>query len=81
MKQVGLPELWQQEMDKRNVQTVIFFHWWPNHRALNHHLLTDPRWAVVYDEPIVAVRRAGNEEAIARAEATFPAAREETDRS
>jgi hypothetical protein len=81
VKQVGQPQLWQQEMDRRNVQTVIFFHWWPNHKALNQFLLKDPRWAVVYydETSIVAVRRQGNEDAIARAEAAFPAAREETE--
>ena len=82
VKQVGQPPLWQAEMDKRGIQTVVFFHWWPNHRALVRHLLTDRRWAVVYydETSVVAVRREGNDEAIARAEAAFPAARAETER-
>jgi hypothetical protein len=82
VRQVGNPTEWQQEMDRRNVQTVVFFHWWPNHRNLNNYLLRDPRWAVVYydETSIVAVRKEGNEEAIARAQAAFPAARAETDR-
>jgi hypothetical protein len=82
VRQVGDPPQWQQEMDRRNVQTVIFFHWWPNHRNLKNYLLRDPRWAVVYydETSIVAVRKEGNEEAIARAQAAFPAARAETER-
>jgi hypothetical protein len=82
VKQVGQPQLWQAEMDKRGIQTVIFFHWWSNHRNLNRHLLTDQRWAVVYHDEtsIVAVRRQGNDDAIARAQAAFPAARAETER-
>ena len=82
VSQVGNPNAWQSEMDKRGIQTVVFFHWWPNHQALNRHLATDSRWAIVYydETSIVAVRRAGNDEAIARAQAAFPAAREETER-
>jgi len=82
VRQVGNPQEWQQEMDRRNVQTVIFFHWWPNHRNLNTYLFRDPRWAVVYydETSIVAVRKEGNEEAIARAQAAFPAAHAETER-
>jgi hypothetical protein len=82
VKQVGAPPLWQAEMDRRGIQTVVFFHWWPNHRALVRHLLTDQRWTVVYydETSIVAVRREGNDEAIARAQAAFPAARAETER-
>ena len=82
VKQVGTPPLWQAEMDRRGIQTVVFFHWWPNHRALVHHLATDQRWAVVYydETSIVAVRRAGNDDAIARAQAAFPAARAYTER-
>ena len=58
------------------------FHWWPNHRNLNNHLFRDPRWAVVYydETSIIAVRKEGNEDVIARAQAAFPAARAETER-
>jgi hypothetical protein len=82
VRQVGNPQEWQQEMDRRNIQTVFFFHWWPNHRNLNTYLFRDPRWAVVYydETSIIAVRKAGNEDVIARAQAAFPAAREETER-
>jgi hypothetical protein len=82
VRQVGNVQEWQQEMDRRNIQTVIFFHWWPNHRNLNTYLFRDPRWAVVYydETSIVAVRKEGNEDAIARAQAAFPAARAETER-
>jgi hypothetical protein len=82
VRQVGNPQQWQEEMDRRNVQTVVFFHWWPNHRNLNNYLLRDPRWAVVYydETSIIAVRKAGNEDVIARAQAAFPAARAETER-
>jgi hypothetical protein len=69
-------------MDRRGIQTAIFFHWWPNHQPLLRPLLRDERWVVVYhdEDSIVAVRRAGNDEAIARARAAFPAARAVTDR-
>jgi hypothetical protein len=82
VRQVGNPQQWQEEMDRRNIKTVIFFHWWPNHRNLNNYLFRDPRWAVVYydETSIVAVRKEGNEDAIARAQAAFPAARAETER-
>jgi hypothetical protein len=82
VKQVGQPPLWQAEMDKRGIQSVVFFHWWPNHQALVRYLLTSQRWAVVYydETSIVAVRREGNDEVIARAQAAFPAARAETER-
>lgn len=65
------PPRWQADVDARGIQTVVFFHWWPNHRPLLHHLTTDWRWAVVYFDEValVCVRRAGNEELITRAEA------------
>ena len=82
VNQIRQPPLWQAEMDKRGIQTAMFFHWWPNHQALVRHLLTDKRWVTVYydETSVLAVRRAGNEDAIARAQAAFPAARAETER-
>jgi hypothetical protein len=81
--QLDRPNDWQKEMDRRGIQTAILFHWWPNVQALVRHLLTDPRWAVVYyDENVItAVRRAGNDDAIARAQAALPAARTETEQA
>jgi hypothetical protein len=71
--QVQHPDEWQVEMDRRGVQTASLFHWWPNHQALLRHLLGDSRWSVVYydETTVVAVRRKGNEETIARAALAF----------
>jgi len=67
------PTLWQQEVDRLGIQTVLFFHWWGNHRPLLMYLLRDKRWALVqYDEnATIFVRRAGNEAVIERATTAF----------
>ena len=61
---------------------MLLFHWWANHQALARYLVRDSRWALVYydETTLVAVRRAGNEDVVARAQAAFPAARAETER-
>jgi hypothetical protein len=75
------PARWQADVDAAGIQTVIFFHWWPNHRALVRHLTTDRHWALVYvDETVlVFVRRAGNEALIAHAEAASRPIREQVE--
>jgi hypothetical protein len=69
VRQLRTPAEWQAEMDRRGVQSVVFFHWWPNHRTLAAHLVRDPRWALLFYDPtsLVLVRRDGNEALIARA--------------
>jgi hypothetical protein len=80
--QVQRPGEWQAEMDRRGIQTATLFHWWSNHQALLRFLLTDDRWAVVYydETTVVAVRREGNTETIARASAAFVRERGTTER-
>ena len=67
------PARWQEDADQRGFQTVVFFHWWPNHQPLLKWLIRDQRWAhVYYDEnTTVFVRRAGNEALIERAARAF----------
>ena len=81
IRQIQRPTEWQAEMDRRGIQTVCLFHWWPNHQALVRFLATDPRWAMVYydETSVIAVRRAGNFEAIERSEAFFPEERSRTE--
>jgi hypothetical protein len=71
------PKRWQEEVDRRGIQSVLFFHRWPNHRPLLLWLLSDQRWAVLYyDEvAVVAVRKAGHEALAASARASFDARR------
>jgi hypothetical protein len=71
------PGRWQEEVDRRGIQSVLFFYRWPNHRPLLRWLLTDARWAVLYyDEvAVVAVRKAGNEALAASARASADAQR------
>jgi tetratricopeptide (TPR) repeat protein len=71
------PNRWQEEVDRRGIQSVLFFHRWPNHRPLVRWLLTDQRWAVLfYDEvAVVAVRKAGHEALATSARASFDARR------
>jgi hypothetical protein len=78
MTQVATPPAWQSEMDRRGIQTVVFFYWWPNHQVLLRYLTHDARWALVYydETSVVLVRRAGNDETIARATAAFAPARD-----
>jgi hypothetical protein len=75
------PAEWQAEMDRRGVQTVSLFHWWQLHQALVRFLATDRRWAVVYfdETSVIAVRREGNADAIARSAAAFPEERRRTE--
>jgi hypothetical protein len=82
VRQLASPPAWQAEMDRRGIQTAILFHWWPNVQALVRHLTTDPRWALAYydENVLVALRHAGNEAVIARAQAAFVGARAETER-
>ena len=72
------PALWQQEVDRLGIQSVLFFHWWGNHRPLLMYLLRDKRWALVYydENATIFVRRAGNEAVIERATAAFEPIRE-----
>lgn len=81
VRQLGHPPAWQAEMDRRGVQTAVLFHWWPNVQPLVRHLTSDARWALVYydENVLVAVRRAGNDAAIVRAQAALPAARAATE--
>ena len=81
-RQIASPSAWQAEMDRRGVQTVLFFHWWPTHQALAHYLARDPRWALVYydETSLLLLRRARNDAVIARATAAFVPAREATER-
>jgi hypothetical protein len=67
--------LWQQQVDSYGVSTVVLFHRWGNRHPLIRFLARDPAWALVYHDEaaIIFVRRRGNEEAIARASAAFPA--------
>jgi tetratricopeptide (TPR) repeat protein len=67
------PAHWQADVDARGIQTVVFLHWWPNHRPLIRHLLGDRRWALVYFDEVVLVliRREGHAELIARCADTF----------
>jgi hypothetical protein len=71
LRQLRTPVEWQVEMDRRGVQSVVFFHWWPNHQTLASHLVKNSRWALLFYDPtsLVLVRRSGNEALIARAEA------------
>jgi hypothetical protein len=82
MTQVANPPAWQSEMDRRGIQTVVFFHWWPNHQVLLRYLTHDARWALVYydETSVVLVRRAANDETIARATAAFAPARDATEK-
>src|SRR5207249_7973846 len=32
------PSRWQAEADRRGIQTVVFFHWWPHHAPLGRFL-------------------------------------------
>lgn len=82
MRQVQRPNEWQAEMDRRGVQTASLFHWWPNHQALVRFLARDPRWAVVYydETSVIAVRREGNADVIARSQAAFGEERNRTER-
>jgi hypothetical protein len=81
LHQVQRPNEWQAEMDRRQVQTVCLFHWWPNHQALVGFLASDPRWALVYfdETSVIAVRREGNADAIERSAAAFPEERSRTE--
>jgi hypothetical protein len=81
IRQVQRPGEWQAEMDRRGVQTVCLFHWWPNHQALVRYLSRDGRWAVVYfdETSVIAVRREGNTDAIERAAAAFGQERSKTE--
>jgi hypothetical protein len=69
------PPRWQAAVDAAGVQTAVLFHWWPPHRPLAQKLVSDPRWALVYfdDTVLMLVRRAGNQDTIARATAAFAA--------
>jgi hypothetical protein len=73
----GLNDLarWQRDADKFGVATVVLFHRWQNRHPLISFLAREPHWALVYydEAAVMFVRRAGNEEAIARAVAEFPA--------
>ena len=71
------PSRWQAEVDRRGIQSVLFFHRWPNHRPLVRWLLTDQRWALLYYDEValVLVRKAGNEALAASARASFDASR------
>jgi hypothetical protein len=82
MQELASPPAWQAEMDRRGIQTVVFFHWWPNHQPLLRYLVHDARWALVYydETSVVLVRRAGNDDVIARATAAFPDERQRTER-
>ena len=82
MRQVQRPDEWQGEMDRRGIQTACLFHWWPNHQALVQFLARDPRWAVVYfdETSVIAVRRGGNADVIARSQAAFGEERIRTER-
>lgn len=81
LRRLGDMHRWQDEVDGRGVQTVVVCHWWGNMQRLVRHLFTDRRWSpVYYDEAaVVAVRTEGNAELIARARASFRAARERTE--
>lgn len=72
----GLKDLarWQRDADRHGVSTVVLFHRWANRHALISFLAREPRWALVYydEAAIVFVRRAGNEDAIARATQAYP---------
>ncbi len=72
---VGLadPRRWLADADAARIQTVLLFHWWPIHRPLLLTLLANKGWALVYfdETAVVFVRRAGNEDAIARCAAAF----------
>ncbi len=77
------PGSWQAEMDRQGVQTVLQFHWWGNTRNLIQHLVSDSRWALVYydETSVLLVRRAGNEQVIARAQSAFAVEREAIERT
>jgi hypothetical protein len=77
------PARWQDDADRVGFQTVIFFHWWSNHRPLLTWLMRDPRWALVYfdETATVFVRRAGNEALVERATRAFEALREQDGRA
>jgi hypothetical protein len=81
LHQIQRPKEWQDEVDRRGVQTVCLFHWWPNHQALVRFLARDSRWTIVYydETSLVAVRREGNADAIERSAAAFPEERSRTE--
>lgn len=67
------PKRWQADADQRGIQTVLFFHRWPNRRPLMQWLLRDRRWALLYYDEVamVLVRRASNDDLVAKARAAF----------
>jgi hypothetical protein len=71
------PARWQADVDAAGVQSVVLFHWWPNHAPLVRWLLRDRRWALVYYDEVVLVfvRREGHDDVIARAAEEFRARR------
>ncbi len=80
MQQVANPSAWQAEMDRRDVQTVLFFHWWPNHQPLLRYLIREGRWSLVYyDETSVLLVRAGHGDLVARAAEAFADERKATE--
>ncbi len=83
MARLKQPTLWQDEAEHLGFQTVIFCHWWANHRPLLMWLLRDPRWALVYfdETATVFVRRGGNEALIQRATQAFEPVREKNVRA
>ena len=83
MRQMRRPVEWQAEVDRRGIQTVCLFHWWPNHQVLVRYLARDPRWAIVYydETSVVAVRRQPeNADLIARSQAAFEGERNRNER-
>ncbi|MBI3783643.1 MAG: hypothetical protein HY270_09590 [Deltaproteobacteria bacterium] len=79
MTGVSDPERWQAEADHFGINTVILDHRFDPRAVLVRYLLQNARWALIYyDEmAVVFVRRAGSDEQIARAAASFPAARQQ----
>ncbi len=70
--------IWQQQLDRYGINTVLLFHRWRNRHPMIRALILDPAWALVYHDEVavIFVRNRGNEASIEKARELYPAWRE-----
>jgi hypothetical protein len=68
-------QVWREQLDRYDVNTVLLFHRWGNRHPMIRFLALDPAWTLVYhdDVAVIFVRTRGNEEAIEKAREIYPA--------
>jgi hypothetical protein len=80
MRTLRNTQLWQQQVQRFGIQSVLLYHRWSNRHPLIRWLVRNHEWVLVYSDEVavVFVRAQGHADTIRRARAAFAERRETT---